>query len=101
MVESPVAQKNGGVGSGVPVRALVDSTVMASTPIVAELHHAVRFKEWLASHGGSFHPRVRYSPGECDRSRLGAYPSNSRSFLSFCTLALPVVSLVWTFDRSG
>ena len=45
--------------------------VMASTPIVAEPHHAVRFKEWLASHGGSFHPRVRYSPGECDLSRLG------------------------------
>ncbi|KAI0298840.1 hypothetical protein BC826DRAFT_1090616 [Russula brevipes] len=31
---------------------------MATEPRNAQL-----FKEWLASHGGSFHPAVRYSPG--------------------------------------
>ncbi|KAH9960431.1 hypothetical protein BC827DRAFT_1260775 [Russula dissimulans] len=30
---------------------------------MAEPHNAVLFKEWLASHGGTFHPGVQYSLG--------------------------------------
>ncbi|KAH9983192.1 hypothetical protein BJV74DRAFT_851425 [Russula compacta] len=36
-------------------------STMSSTPITAEPRNAVLFKEWLVSHGGSFHPGVRYS----------------------------------------
>ena len=66
MVEGPVSRRTAEWG---PVsRSERLSTVMASTPIVTEPYHGVRFKEWLASHGGSFHSR--YSSGECDRTKL-------------------------------
>jgi hypothetical protein len=82
---------------------------MASPPRATEPRNAVLFKEWLASHGGGFHPGAHYSSSG---KFLSYWPQEEPqinsillcflcAFLYCCCIhCLSLFSLVRTFDRS-
>lgn len=81
-VASPVADTSHASTSSTMVSTPIDSDDMA-TP---EPRNVLLFKEWLLSHGGSFHPGVRYSrsssSGRCNCNQILARSGGQRDTTS-------------------